>query len=113
ARALSEHDPVNLPFERARTLFAKGQAERRAKRKADAKRSHEEALSVFDGLGARLWSDRTRAGLSRVGLRRAAPDELTTSERRVAELVATGLTNRDVAAKRFGSPKTVEATLAR
>ena len=41
------------------------------------------------------------------------PTELTATERRVAELAATGLTNREVAAQAFMSPKTVEANLAR
>ena len=43
----------------------------------------------------------------------APPDELTETERRVAELAASGLTNREVAAQLFMSPKTVEANLAR
>ena len=51
--------------------------------------------------------------LDRIGLRRAAPGELTASERRVAELAAAGLTNREVAARLFMSPKTVEANVAR
>jgi DNA-binding CsgD family transcriptional regulator len=38
---------------------------------------------------------------------------LTASERRVAELAAAGLTNREVAARLFMSPKTVEANVAR
>jgi DNA-binding NarL/FixJ family response regulator len=38
---------------------------------------------------------------------------LTPSEQRVAELVATGKTNRDVATELYISPKTVEANLAR
>jgi DNA-binding NarL/FixJ family response regulator len=38
---------------------------------------------------------------------------LTPSEERVAELAASGLTNRDIGAAVFISPKTVEATLAR
>ena len=38
---------------------------------------------------------------------------LTPAEQRVAELAASGMTNRDVAAKLFISSKTVEATLAR
>jgi DNA-binding NarL/FixJ family response regulator len=46
-------------------------------------------------------------------LRPSAPAELTASERRVAELIASGLKNREVAAQLFLSPKTVEATLAR
>jgi DNA-binding CsgD family transcriptional regulator len=70
------------------------------------------ALEQFERLGAPSWSDRTRAELDRVGLRRA-PAELTPTERRVAELAASGLTNREVASKAFMSPKTVQANLAR
>ena len=68
---------------------------------------------MFDGMGARLWAAKARDELERVSLRRAAQDELTESERRVAELAAAGLTNRNVAAQLFISPKTVEANLAR
>jgi DNA-binding NarL/FixJ family response regulator len=57
--------------------------------------------------------DKSLAELARVGLRRAAPDELTETERRVAELAASGLKNHEVAAELFLSPKTVEANLAR
>lgn len=39
--------------------------------------------------------------------------ELTATERRIAELAASGLTNRQVAEQSFMSPKTVEANLAR
>jgi DNA-binding CsgD family transcriptional regulator len=45
-------------------------------------------------------------------VRRAATD-LTPTEERIAQLVATGLTNREVADRAFISPKTVEANLAR
>ena len=44
--------------------------------------------------------------------RRRAPDELTATELRVAELAATGLTNREIAQAAFMSGKTVEAHLA-
>ena len=70
------------------------------------------ALEQFEQLGAPTWVERTRAELDRVGLRRA-PEELTATERRVAELAASGLTNREVAGKAFISPKTVQANLAR
>jgi DNA-binding NarL/FixJ family response regulator len=102
-----------MPFERARTLLVKGGIERRARRRADAKQSLQRALEIFERVGARLWAERTRRELGRLGLRRAAGDELTESERRVAELAAQGLTNRAVAARLFLSPKTVEANLAR
>ena len=43
----------------------------------------------------------------------AAKDELTAGEQAVAELAAAGLKNREIAAKLFMSPRTVEANLAR
>jgi DNA-binding CsgD family transcriptional regulator len=48
-----------------------------------------------------------------VGLRHRPRGELTASELQVAQLVASGLTNREVARAAFMSPKTVEANLAR
>ena len=62
---------------------------------------------------APLWSERAAEELARIGLRRASPDGLTENERRVAELAASGLTNREVAAQLFMSPKTVEANISR
>ena len=87
--------------------------QRRARQKAAAKESLEGALAIFEELPAPLWAQRAQEELGRIGLRRAAPGELTTSERRVAELAAAGLTNREVAARLFMSPKTVEANVAR
>jgi DNA-binding CsgD family transcriptional regulator len=46
-------------------------------------------------------------------LRRRDPNELTATEVRIAELAASGLTNRQVAQAAFVSPKTVEANLGR
>jgi DNA-binding CsgD family transcriptional regulator len=110
--ALAVHERFPMPFELARTLLVKGRIERRAKRKAAAKESLEQALAIFERLPAPLWAEKARNELARVGLRRA-PDDLTETERRVAELAASGLTNREVAAQLFLSPKTVEANLAR
>jgi len=45
--------------------------------------------------------------------RRPANDELTAREREIGELVAGGLTNKEVAARLFVSVRTVEATLSR
>ena len=72
----------------------------------------EEALAVFEGVGASLWAKRARAELARVPVRRA-PGDLTPTEERIAALAATGLTNRVIAEQIFVSPKTVEANLAR
>jgi DNA-binding CsgD family transcriptional regulator len=111
-RALTEHERLPMPFELGRTLLVAGQIERRGKQKATARESLAHALRIFEELGAPLWAERARAELQRVGLRHG-PGELTETEQRVAELAASGLTNREVAAHLFMSPKTVEANLAR
>ena len=112
-RALAEHERLDMPFELARTLLAKGLVDRRARRRGAAKESLERALAIFERMGAPIWAERTRGELERVGLRRSGGDELTPGERAVAELAAQGLTNREVASALFVSPKTVEANLAR
>ncbi|MCI0344674.1 MAG: LuxR C-terminal-related transcriptional regulator, partial [Chloroflexi bacterium] len=111
--ALSEHDRVDIPFDRARTLLALGQVRRRRRERRAAKEALDAAVAIFERLGAPIWAARTRDELGRLGLRRTAADELTESERRVVELAASGMTNRQVADALFLSPKTVEAHLAR
>jgi DNA-binding CsgD family transcriptional regulator len=113
--ALDELDvdaAAKLPFELGRGLLVRGRLLRRAKQKRAAADTLREALAIFERLGAPAWEAQTRAELDRVGLRRA-PDELSATERRVAELAATGLTNREVAQRAFMSPKTVQANLTR
>ena len=112
-QALERHEEPPMPFEQARTLLVKGRLERRARRRGRAKESFEQAREIFERCGARLWADRARAELERIGLRRTSGADLTEGERRVAELAAQGLTNRQVAAALFMSPKTVEANLSR
>jgi DNA-binding NarL/FixJ family response regulator len=92
--------------------MVKGQVERRARQKRVARSSLDEALRIFESLGAPLWAERARSELSRVG-GLAAPGELTPTERQVAELVVEGLTNQEVAGALFVSVKTVEANLSR
>jgi DNA-binding CsgD family transcriptional regulator len=112
-RAMVEHERLPMPFERARTQLLVGQLQRRHRQRDAAAVTLREALGVFEDLGTPLWANRARAELDRanVGSRRNA--ELSPSELQVAELAASGLTNRDVAAALFISPKTVEANLAR
>src|SRR6266496_911172 len=111
ARSLAEHDRLGWPFERARTLLALGVVLRRGKQKRAARQTLAQALALFDGLGARLWSAKTTAELARIGGRAAGTGALTPTERRVAELVAEGRTNREVADLLFLSAKTVAAHL--
>ena len=115
ALAMLDDAPVvpSLPFEAARTLLVRGQLERRAKRKLAARASLTEAVRMFEELGSPPWARRTRDEMARLGLHHRAATELTESERRIGELAASGMTNREVADAAFVSPKTVEANLAR
>jgi ATP/maltotriose-dependent transcriptional regulator MalT len=112
--AMVVHARLPMPFERARTQLLLGQLQRRQRQKDASSNTFREALRAFDAMGAALWVDRTRAELARAKVaRRRDVVGLTPSEQRVAELAASGMTNRDVAAALFISPKTVEANLAR
>jgi DNA-binding CsgD family transcriptional regulator len=113
-RALSEHEGVPIPFDRARTLLAYGAALRRAKRKADARSTLEHAVAEFERLEAATFAERARSELERIGGRRpSAGDGLTPTEQQIAELVAEGRSNKEVAAALFVTVKTVEANLSK
>ena len=111
--ALAHHDRLPMPFERARTLLLLGQLQRRQRKKDAARVTLSEALAAFEALGTPLWADRARAELARTKVASSNDLGLTPSEQRVAELAASGMTTRDVAAALFISPKTVETNLAR
>jgi DNA-binding CsgD family transcriptional regulator len=112
-RALSAHDRLPMPFERARTLLAFGATLRRAKRRSAARDALAQALAGFERLGAAHWIDRARAEMSRIGGRRPAGAALTPTERRVAELASQGSSNKEIAAALFVTPKTVDTQLSR
>jgi DNA-binding CsgD family transcriptional regulator len=111
-RALAEPELSTLPFELARTLLVRGRVERRGGHKRAARAALEAAAALFEQLGAPIWAEKARAEFGRLGLRRA-PDELTETERLVAELAAAGKKNREIATELFISRRTVEANLAR
>jgi DNA-binding CsgD family transcriptional regulator len=111
-QALAHHDQLDMPLERARTLLVSGTVERRAHRPARARDHLGQALTICEQLGAALWAERARQELGKLAARRSRGHELTDAERRVAEASARGLTNREVAAALFLSPKTVEAHLS-
>ena len=112
-QALVEHERLDIPFERARTLLVQGSLERRLRRRARAARALEAALAEFERMGCRMWAARARDDLTSLGGRRPrAPAELTASEQRVAELVRDGLSNKEIAAALFISVHTVEVHLS-
>ncbi|WP_137994425.1 helix-turn-helix transcriptional regulator [Streptomyces vilmorinianum] len=113
--ALSLHDEGSTqPFERARTELLYGEWLRRARRRTDARRHLRNALEAFEELGAEPWAHRARTELKATGetvdqdgdasglLARLSPQE-----REVVRLAATGVTNREIAARLFLSPRTV------
>jgi DNA-binding CsgD family transcriptional regulator len=110
--AMRHHEQLAMPVERARTQLSLGQVHRRRNERRAARAAFEESLATFDRLHIAPWAARVQAEIARVPVRRAATD-LTPTEERIAQLVATGLTNREVADRAFISPKTVEANLAR
>jgi DNA-binding CsgD family transcriptional regulator len=111
--ALREHETSGEPFEQARTLLAFGTTLRRAKQKRAAREAIEASLEVFERLGAEPWAGTARGELARIPGRRPSANRLTPTEQRVAELVADGRSNKEVAAALHVTVKTVEGTLSR
>ena len=105
---------TTLPLQRGRTLLALGSVQRQLRRRAAAHQTLRAALTTFDELGARLWAARAAEELARIGGRPSpAGDGLSETERLIADLVAEGRTNKEVAAALSLSPKTVEWNLTK
>ena len=114
AAALAAHAELQQPFELGRTLLAQGRIERRAKRRAEARRALTQALETFDAVGAGLWAEQAASELARIpGRTPAVNGGLSETERRIASLVADGLSNKEIAGKLFVSVRTVEANLSK
>jgi DNA-binding CsgD family transcriptional regulator len=112
-RALDLHAESDRAFDRARTALLYGEFLRRERRRVDARVRLRAALEVFDQLGAAAWSHRAGLELRASGetARKRNPstvDELTSQELQIARFVAEGLSNKEVAAQLFLSPRTIE-----
>jgi DNA-binding CsgD family transcriptional regulator len=113
AGAAEAYRALGLGWDAARALLVLGRAQRRAKKRAAARQSLEQARAGFEELGCPGWAAAAAAELDRIAGRRAAPaGSLTPGERRVAELAAAGLPNKDIAAQLYLSVYTVEAHLS-
>ncbi|WP_067797083.1 helix-turn-helix transcriptional regulator [Actinomadura formosensis] len=113
-RALDLHREGGPPFERARTELLYGEFLRRSHRRNGARARLRAALEAFERLEATPWAERARGELRAAGESRpgAAPPadlaaRLTPQELQVVRLAATGLSNREIGAQLFLSPRTV------
>jgi len=103
-------------LEHARALVELGAALRRSNQRADARKPLRSGLDLAQRCGATRLAERARAELVAAGARprRAAVsglEALTASERRVAELAATGMSNPEIAQALFVTLNTVEGHL--
>ncbi|OJV81232.1 MAG: hypothetical protein BGO37_17440 [Cellulomonas sp. 73-92] len=105
------------PFEAARIRLAHGMWLRRRHATADARVALAQAVDTFESLGALMWARRARHELELAGAATSdVPDgvsSLTAQERLIAELAATGLSNKQIGARLFLSPRTVGTHLYR
>jgi DNA-binding CsgD family transcriptional regulator len=118
-QALDAHALWGNRFEEARTLLARGELLRRHGQREAARSDLRAAVERFDQVGALGWHERALKELRAAGdrstviptARGLGPESLTQQEAAVADLVAGGLTNRDIANRLFLSVKTVEGHL--
>jgi DNA-binding CsgD family transcriptional regulator len=127
ARALlSEGDEAATHFERAlwlardtrtfdcaRIHLLYGEHLRRGRRRTDSRVHLRQALEIFEEFQAEPWAERTRAELLATGetARKRDPstiDQLTPQELQISRLISQGLKNKEVAARLFLSPRTID-----
>ncbi|MFD6534541.1 LuxR C-terminal-related transcriptional regulator, partial [Streptomyces sp. NPDC060184] len=112
-RAALDPAGAQWPFEHALVHLDFGEWLRRRRRSAEARPLLATALEYFDRLDARPWAERAGAELRAAGVQVAASSapgaaaDLTPQELQIAQLAAEGLTNRDIGARLYLSPRTI------
>jgi DNA-binding CsgD family transcriptional regulator len=110
------------PFHTARIELALGEVCRRTHRTADARLHLRRAVDMFVQLRADPWTRRAEAELRAAGVAvtgmafqqrpaRAAEPDLTAQEMKIAQLAASGLSNKEIGTRMFLSPRTVGSHL--
>jgi DNA-binding CsgD family transcriptional regulator len=109
--AVAAHESSPLRLELARSLLILGRVERRRKARKQSREALLRAHELAAQMGHRPLLAEIERELPRVAAGRSGT-ELTATERRVADLIAAGATNRDAAAALFVSVRTIETHVA-
>ena len=113
--ALEPPDSRRWLFERARVELAYGEYLRRKRAHIEARAPLRSAQETFEQLGASPWTNRAERELRATGLdaprERRRIEQLTAQELEIAELAASGLTNKEIAARLLMSHRTVSSHL--
>ncbi len=117
AEAVSVLEASTTRLELAKALSAYGTALRLTRKPSDAREPLSRALELATACSADALAEHARTELYATGARPrrealSGVSSLTPSERRVADLAADGMTNREIAQSLFVTPKTVEVHLS-
>ncbi|MFG1993954.1 LuxR C-terminal-related transcriptional regulator [Actinoplanes sp. NPDC048988] len=114
-QALATPSAARYRFDIARVQLLYGERLRRNRQAVRARQQLAAAAETFEELGARPWAARAEAELQATGRRRQSSAttniRLTGQETEIARLAATGLTNKEIAARLLLSPRTVGSHL--
>ena len=110
--SLAHHAGAGRPLDAARAQLAYGEYLRRSQRRVDARQHLRNAVETFQDLRAGSLAARATQELRASGetARKRDPAslvKLTPTELQIARLVSSGLSNKDVAAQCWISPRTV------
>jgi DNA-binding CsgD family transcriptional regulator len=118
-RSALARDLVRWPLLKARLELALGAWLRRQRRVTESRIPLRSAQVAFDVIGATAWAEQARAELRAAGLRpsdqagRTPREVLSAQEFQIAELVAQGLSNREIGQRLYLSPRTIGSHLYR
>jgi DNA-binding CsgD family transcriptional regulator len=110
--ALAPEAPIS-PFIEARTELLFGEWLRRGRQRREARQHLRRAADLFRQVGTPPWEERAESELRATGerARKRDPstlDQLTPQELQIAGLVASGMTNRQIAEQLYLSPRTID-----